>query len=300
LSVHEAEVEFESGKDICRAWLFAPDQDDEPRPCIVMAHGFGLTRRSGLRAFAKAFASVGYFALVFDYRCFGDSGGMPRQVISFRRQLEDWECALAFARTLPDVDRERVVTWGFSLGGGHAITTAAQDGAVAAVVAVAPMVSGLSSTWAAMKWWSLLNMVRIVARGIHDLLSGLLGRRPVTVPLTAPSGEIGLLTSPDAYPGYRKIVPEGFDFETGARIALRFWSYAPGRFMRRLAMPVLVLPSVVDAICPPRPTIRHARRSGNAEFVELPCEHMECAVEPYRGFIIDATLDFLRRHVPVR
>ncbi len=300
MSVRETDVEFESGTDICRAWLLTPDDADEPRPCIVMAHGFGLTRRSGLRAFAEAFAGAGYFALVFDYRSFGDSEGMPRQVISFRRQLEDWECALAFVRTLPDVDGSRVVTWGFSLGGGHALTTAAHDGAVAAVVAVAPMVSGLSSTWAAMQWWSLLNMLRIVARAIRDFLSSLVGRQPVTVPLTAPPGEIGLLTSPDAYLGYRNLVPKGFEFETGARIALRFWSYAPAHAFRRCPGPVLVLPSVIDAICPPGPTIRHARRSRNTEIVELRCEHMQCAVEPHRSVIIDATLDFLQRHVPVR
>ena len=300
MSVRKTDVEFSSGEDICRAWLVSPDRADEPRPCIVMAHGFGLTRRSGLRAFAEAFASAGYFALVFDYRCFGDSGGMPRQVISFRRQLEDWRSALAFVRALPGVDGSRLVPWGFSLGGGHALTTAARDGSVAAVVAVTPMVSGLSSTWAAMKWWSLLNLLRIIARGIRDSLGSLFGRQPVTVPLTAPSGEIGLLTSPDAYPGYRKIVPEGFDFETGARIALQFWSYAPGRSLRQCPGPALVLPSVIDAICPPGPTIRHARRSRSTEVVELNCEHMQCAVEPHRRVIIDATLDFLRRHVPVR
>lgn len=299
MSVRETDVEFSSGKDICRAWLFSPDRIAERQPCIVMAHGFGLTRRSGLRAFAEAFASAGYVALVFDYRCFGDSAGMPRQVISFRRQLEDWRSALAFVRALPGVDGARVVPWGFSLGGGHALTTAARDRSVAGVVAVAPMVSGLSSTWAAMKWWSPLNMLRIVVRGIRDFLSSLFGRQPVTVPLTAPPGEIGLLTSPDAYPGYRKIVPGDFDFETGARIALLFWSYAPGRSLRQCTGPVLVLPSVIDAICPPGPTIRLARRNRNTEVVELRCEHMQCAVEPHRRVIIDATLDFLRRHVPV-
>jgi len=299
LRIREADIEFLSGGEICRAWLFAPDQADEPRPCIVMGHGLGLTRRNGLRAFAEAFARAGYFALVFDYRRFGDSGGAPRQVISFRGQLEDWAAALAFVRALPEVDDACVVTWGFSLGGGHAMTTAARDGAVAAVIAVTPVFSGLSSTLAAMKWWSLRNMLRIVARGLRDLLSAFLGRQPVTVPLAAPPGEVGLLTSPDAYAGYRQIVSEDFDFNTAARIALYFWSYAPGRLLRQFPGSVLVLPSIIDEICPPRPTIGRAQRSRNAEIVELSCDHMAFAVEPHRSVVVDATLDFLRRHVPV-
>lgn len=180
------------------------------------------------------------------------------------------------------------------------MTSAARDGGVVAVVAVAPMFSGLSSTLAAIRWWSPLTILRLVGRGLRDLVSAILGRQPVTVPLSAPPGEIGLLTSPDAYPGYCEIVAEGFDFNTAARIALYFWSYDPGRFLQRFPRPVLVLPSMTDKICPPRPTIRRARRSENAEVVELSCDHMKIAVEPHRGVVVDATLDFLRRCVPVR
>lgn len=76
--------------------------------------------------------------LLFDYRGFGDSGGVPRQLVSIHKQLEDWDTALDFARAQPEVDSSQVVTWGFSLGAGHALTVAARDEAVAAVVAVAP------------------------------------------------------------------------------------------------------------------------------------------------------------------
>lgn len=298
MSIREADVEFSSGGETCRAWLFSPDQAEEPRPCIVMAHGLGLTRRSGLRAFGEAYALAGFSVLIFDYRSFGDSDGLPRQVISFRRQLQDWAAALSFARELPEVDGSRLVTWGFSLGGGHAMASAARDGDVAAVIAVAPMFSGLSSTLAAMRWWSPVTILRIVGRGLRDLFAAILGRQPITVPLSAPQGEVGLLTSPDAYPGYRAIVPDGFDFATAARIALYFWSYAPGRSLRRFSGAVLVLPSSIDKICPPRPIVRRARGHENAEVVELGCDHMGIALDPHRAEVLDATLAFLRKHVP--
>jgi dienelactone hydrolase len=70
-------------------------------------------------------------SVVFDYRHFGDSEGEPRELLSIRRQREDWRAALAFARSLPDVDGERVVLLGTSFGGGHAIVTAAAEGRAA-------------------------------------------------------------------------------------------------------------------------------------------------------------------------
>lgn len=270
-----------------------------PGPCVVIGHGLGLTRRSGLLPVAEAFAEEGYAALVFDYRTFGESDGEPRQVIAFENQLEDWASAIRFARERDDVDSTAVAVWGFSLGGGHAVATGARDSDLAGVVAVAPMLSGLSATLAAMRWWSLWTMLRLVFRGLRDCLSWLLGRTPVQVPLSAPTGEIGLLTSPDAYPGYLAIVPEDFDFGTAARTALYFWSYSPGRALRRVGAPVLIVPASQDKVCPPEPTRRRARAAPGVEIEEVDCEHMAVLTPPVRDQVLNASLGFLKRHVPV-
>jgi pimeloyl-ACP methyl ester carboxylesterase len=298
LEISQTEVEFQSGTDKCRGWFFARRDVDRQRPCIVMAHGLGLTRRCGLREIAVAFAEAGYCVVVFDYRGFGDSDGEPRQVISFRKQLLDWAAALAFARSLPEVDERRLVTWGFSLGGGHAMRCGARDGEVSAIVAVGPMFSGLSSTLAAMRWWNLLTMLRIAGRGLLDLVAAALRLPPVRVPLAASPGRVGLLTSPDARRGYEAIVPEDFDYGTAGRIALYFWTYHPGRSLRRFDGPVLLLPSVVDQICPSAPTLRQAGSSPRVEVAKLGCDHMDMVSEAHRREVVGATLAFLGRHVP--
>lgn len=238
--------------------------------------------------------------LLFDYRGFGDSGGVPRQLVSFRKQLEDWDAAIDFVRAQPEVDSSRVVTWGFSLGAGHALTVAARDDRIAAVVAVAPMFDGLSSTLAAARRWSPLNFLRIVARAAKDLIGSWFGRRPTLLPVAASPGELGLLTSPDAYPGYRAIVPRDFNYEVAARIGLLFWTYLPGLRLRRFSRAILVLPSKIDKINPPGPTIRRTLKCKSATIVELDCEHMEVAVEPNRSQIVHATLEFLSGHLPSR
>jgi hypothetical protein len=43
--------------------------------------------------FAQRFAAAGYYALVFDYRHFGDSDGEPRRLLDIKRQLQDWRRA---------------------------------------------------------------------------------------------------------------------------------------------------------------------------------------------------------------
>ena len=93
------ERQFISDGQRCGAWYFpaaeaAADVGNGP-PCVVMAHGFGGTRDSGLLPFARAFASAGIDALVFGYRGFGDSAGTPRQLVSFRRHRRDYAAAVS-------------------------------------------------------------------------------------------------------------------------------------------------------------------------------------------------------------
>jgi pimeloyl-ACP methyl ester carboxylesterase len=265
-----------------------------------MAHGLGLTRVCGLEAFAEAFAAAGYAVLLFDYRGFGDSGGTPRQLVSHRRQLEDWAAAIEFACSQPAIDSTRIVTWGFSLGGGHALSVAMKDERVAIVVAVAPMFDAISSTLSAMRRWSVPVFLRIVWRAVSDRIGSWLGRPATMVPLTASPGGLGLLTSPDAHPGYEAIVPDDFDYLTCARMVLTFWMYAPGLRLKSFTRDLLVLSSPIDKVNPPEPTVRRARRCRSAVTVELSCEHMEVAVEPHRTQVIRATLDFLSERLPRR
>ena len=48
---------------------------DAGRPVVVMAHGLGGTKDSGLEPFAEALAAAGLDVLAFDYRGFGASSG---------------------------------------------------------------------------------------------------------------------------------------------------------------------------------------------------------------------------------
>jgi dienelactone hydrolase len=141
------DVSFSSGAETCAAWRYTP-AGDGPFPVIVMAHGLGATKDMRLDAYAERFRAAGYACLVFDYRHFGESTGQPRQVIDVRKQLGDWNAALRFARDELRFDPRRIVVWGSSFGGGHAIATAAANPDVAAAIAQCPFTDGLSSAFA--------------------------------------------------------------------------------------------------------------------------------------------------------
>lgn len=98
-----------------------------------------------LDAYAEQFARAGIAALVFDYRHFGASEGEPRQLLSIRKQHEDYEAAIAYVRALDGVDPDRVAVFGSSFSGGHVLCVASRDPRVAAVIAQCPYADGLAT-----------------------------------------------------------------------------------------------------------------------------------------------------------
>ena len=131
---YREDITFESDGTACAAWLYRPAGADNP-PIVVMAHGIAAIRVLRLDAYAARFAEAGYAVVVFEYRGWGDSAGEPRRVLNIRAQQQDWRAAVAYARRIDGVDTSRVVLWGTSFGGGHALHLAAEDHDLAAVIA---------------------------------------------------------------------------------------------------------------------------------------------------------------------
>ncbi|HXG17455.1 MAG TPA: alpha/beta fold hydrolase [Methylomirabilota bacterium] len=115
--------------------LFLPDgvKAGEPRPGIVLCHGFTGLRAVILPDYARVFAAAGFVVLTFDYRGFGGSEGTKWRLIPLE-QIDDIRNAITYLQRQPEVDPERIGLWGTSFGGGHAPYTAGIDARVKAVV----------------------------------------------------------------------------------------------------------------------------------------------------------------------
>ena len=286
----------------CAARVYRPTGAAHvPTPVIVMAHGFGAVRALRLYAYAEQFAAAGYAVAVFDYRGFGDSAGTPRQVLDVPMQHEDWRAALAYARTLPGVDSERVVAWGTSFAGGHVISLAGQGEPLAAIIAQVPHVSGP----AAVRATGFVPSLRLGMAGVRDQVSAWAGRGPVYVEAAGRSGETAVMTSPDAVSGMDRLIAESGlkigDYPTtvAARIALKVGLYSPKRWAAGVTCPALVQIVEDDAVTPRHVAEATAARMDAPTVRVYPGGHFD----PYVGSLFSAVvadqLAFLSIHVPL-
>ena len=295
------EVPFGSHGGVCRAWRYAPalpeGTAEQRRPCVVMAHGFGATRDAGLAPFAERFAEAGMHVLLFDYRHFGASDGRPRQLVSVRRQLQDYAAAVEFVRALGGVDPARIVVWGTSFSGGHALVTAARVPGVAAAICQCPMMDGLAAVRRILEYAGPRQLLRLTGHGLLDLVQAPF-RRAHYVPTVGPPGSLAVMSSEDADSGYRALLPPDARVEVAARIALTAGLYRPVRYADRVRCPVLVQVCERDSVAPAAAAERAIARLGShAEAKRYPIGHFE----PYFGAHFERSvsdqLAFLQRHL---
>jgi uncharacterized protein len=278
------DLSFISGGDRCAAWLYPTQAPDERTPVVVMAHGLSGTRRDGLGPFAERFAEAGIAAIVFDHRGFGDSQGEP-DLFHPRRQLEDWAASIAFARSLPGIDPDRVATFGSSMGGGNALAAAAGDTRIAAVVSQVPFLDMVTQAHRASPATSLWMLVAAV-RGRHLRA---IGQPEEPAFINAPGGEEGWL----------HVVSIGEDSRWRDRVSSRWLlgrPYRPIRHAHRLHCPWLVCVGEEDRVARPGPAMRAAERAPKGELRTYPgVDHFDIYDGPQHDRVVADEVEFLRR-----
>lgn len=296
------ETTFTSKGVTCAAWLL-PGTDDaftgpRGRPCVVMAHGFGGTRDTGLLAYAEGFAVAGIDVFLFDYRGFGDSDGAPRQWVSFRRQRADYRAAIAAARQLPGVDPDRIVLWGTSYSGGHVVPVAVGDGNIAAALSLTPAMDGLAALVAIARHGGPRRLARLVRHGLTDLVRWLTGRQPHLLPIVGLPGTLGMITAPGAIEGYWALAGPSWRNEVTARTALEVAFNRPTRFASRVRFPLLVQIGDNDAVAPPAAAHRAAEQAGrHASVRTYPVDHFDVYDGHWQRQVLADQVAFLRDHL---
>jgi uncharacterized protein len=266
-------VTFDSHGTTCEAWHLPAAHDDlatpAGRPVVVMAHGLGGTKDSGLAPFAEGLAAAGLDVLAFDYRGFGASGGSPRQTVSIARQVDDYRAAMAAAARLPGVDPHRLVLWGVSVSGGHVLEAGAGRTDVAAVVSLTPLVSGAAAGRLALAHHKKSAILRSTVAGLRSKVGG-----PVMMPIVARPGEFGAMTLDGAYEAYTAMAGPTWRNEIDAAIGLELGGLRPGRFAKHVACPLFVQIADFDRSAPPQATAKAAFQ-GRAQVRHYPCDHFD-------------------------
>lgn len=267
------EVSFRSGDVTCSAWHFASDRQGT-RPVVVMAHGFGGTKDSGLEPFAHRFAGAGIDVFAFDYRGFGASEGEPRQSLSVRRQIEDYHAAIEAAKRLDGVDPGRMALWGASFSGGHVLRVAAERDDVGAVIALTPLTSGLAVSRAAMTSRSVVTSLRWTLTGIKSRVAVGRGGAPTMMPLVAPVGEPGALALDGAYESYLSLAGPTWRNEIDSAIGMEVVGVRTTAAAKKLRCPLLVQIADFDQYVPAG-AVAVTAAHGRAQVHRYPCDHFD-------------------------
>jgi fermentation-respiration switch protein FrsA (DUF1100 family) len=287
------EVRIPSGGEELSAGIHGPDGPG-PHPTVILGHGFGATRSAGLERYAARFREAGLLAITFDYRHFGGSGGEPRQLLSVGRQLEDWRAVLVWARGRPEVDPRRIAIWGSSFAGGHVLRIAAKDPGVAAVVAQVPFTNGLATTLRL----PLLSVLKATVVSLADVMKGMVGAAPVTMPLVAPPGQAAAMALDEAVVGFRRLNGDSpWTNRVCARIGLAVPLYHPGRAAGRVQCPLLMQIGEHDVLTPPEPSRRAGARAPRGKVKTYPVGHFEVYFDEAFERIVGDQIKFLTEHL---
>lgn len=263
------DVSFASDRGPRSGRLHRPDSP-HPVPCVVMCAGFGSTM-DRLFPWAEVYAEAGLAALVFDYGSFGRSAGEPRQVVDLDRQRADVQAAVAWARAAEGIAADRIVLWGNSLGGAHAIVVAADDPRIAAVVAQIPF-NGFPRR---VEGRSAAQTLRLMAAIVGDTLRGRIGMSPRYIPLVAAPGEVAVTNAAEAEDHVSAL--SGGDTRWRNLVAprgiLQMTRYHPEQAAARLAVPLLVCLATDDAETPVELSRRLADRARRGTLKLYPGTH---------------------------
>jgi dienelactone hydrolase len=127
----EVTIPYDGGQ--LPGYLFLVDDSGKPRPTVIYTNGFDSTREEGYFVIGAAALRRGYNFLAYDGP--GQGAMIREQHVPYR---PDWENVLGpvvdYALSVPEIDNDKIVHFGYSLGGYLVARYAAHDHRSAAIV----------------------------------------------------------------------------------------------------------------------------------------------------------------------
>ncbi len=131
--------------------IYQPKNTTGKLPALAVGGPFGAVKEQSSGLYAQTMAERGFITLAFDPSYTGESGGEPRNVTSPDISVEDFSAAVDCLGLQPNVDRERIGIIGICGWGGMALSAAAVDKRIKAVVAS-----------------TMYDITRVVSKGYND------------------------------------------------------------------------------------------------------------------------------------
>ena len=283
---------------ILRGVFHLPEQIDTSKPSlpiVVMANGYATEWQFGTQAFIKAFTDAGIATFNFDYRSFGQSDGMPRQLVDIPGQLIDFHQAIEHCKQQNWVDQQQLILWGSSLGGGHAISMAAQHPEVKAMIAQVPH----CCSRAAFKTVSLSAVVKGMSNAIADSIGNLFKRPAIYLPIFSEPSEYGVMNHAGWKQSYLVLSKDSSTWknELVARSLLKGGDYRPTLVADQINCPSLLVPAEDDAGVPLQSVKDTANKITQAEVFSIPGDHFGVYYGEHLDAVIQKQVAFIQQHL---
>ena len=278
----------------CAATLHTPEGSKGPYPTILMVHGWGGTQLTLVTGFIDAFNDAGFAVLTFDYPGWGDSEGLPRNVISPWKREKTVEAALAYTKSLQDVDQTNIILWGSSFGGGHVVKMAAEHPELRGAIAQVPMLDGIL----AVKAVPPARMIRFGIDIMRDMLNPFSAHY---LPIVSPEGEYSSMDRDGAWrvEGWiEDSLKRQHDNRVAARSLATMGFYRPQKHLKKIKIPTLVIGATRDTVAP---FDEHQVRRLSSESVEIQtidANHFDPYLDHWFEDNIDRQVNFIKRLVP--
>lgn len=278
----------------CGATLHRPaNAGHDALPAILMLHGWGGVQDALTVSYYEEFTRAGFMVMTFDYRGWGESAGVPRQTISAPQRMRDADAALAFLKSLPGVDPSRIVLWGTSFGGGHAVDLAADHPELAGLIAQVPMLDGMAAVRA-------VPFLRLMQFGIYAIADMLKLGRPIYIPVVSEPGALSSMDRDDAYKALMLAeisVGRKYNNRVAARSLMTMGPYRPFKRLKDIKIPTLLLGATEDTVAPFVETAVRKLNNSYLTVATIKANHFEPYFEPFFSDVVSRQLSFLKEIV---
>ncbi|WP_285961500.1 alpha/beta hydrolase [Pseudomonas tohonis] len=275
----------------CAATLHWPaSASQQARPAILMVHGWGGIQNALTVPFYEEFTRAGYAVMTFDYRSWGESAGLPRQTISARQRMRDADAALAFLKSHPRIDPTKIVVWGSSFGGGHAVELAADHPELAGVIAQVPMLDGMATVLG-------LPALRLIKFAVYCLSDLIKPGRPIYIPVVSEPGAFSSMDRDDADTALQlaeRSLRRKYDNRVAARSLITMGPYRPLKRLKEIQIPTLLLGATEDTVAPFLEPAISKVKNPYITVEKIKANHFQPYFEPFFSEVISRELEFLK------
>lgn len=278
----------------CAATLHKPQNAGaSPCPTILMVHGWGGTQLTLVKNYIAAFNAAGFCVVTFDYPGWGDSEGLPRNVINPWKREKAVESALAYTKSLPEVDHTNIILWGSSFGGGHVVRIAAEHPELRGAIVQVPMLDGLL----AVKAVPLKRLSRFGLDIARDVFNPFGTRH---IPIISEAGGYSSMDRDGAWRVEEWIqahLEQPHDNRVAARSLATMAFYRPLKYLKSIQIPTLVIGATRDTVAPFDEAKVKRMSSKSVEIHLIDANHFDPYLEPWFEGNIKIQLDFATKLV---